>query len=177
MKCYQPIEIPNCKIISEKVYNFVIDTDIIKNQFSWNTINLNMLFKSVEELETSFDHLNLKIKTIAVIFRSPLSRGGVHIDSGIDVRALIPIKNCQGSYTKFFNVDKSKIQLKTGAAGDQYYHIPEGAIISEIASVETITPIVFDPQVPHGVWTNPNLYSPRLTLTIGFNRSPRELLN
>jgi len=177
INCFKRIELTNWEELSKKVDNYIQTTDILQKKYSWNTIDSKEILDKIPMLKTMFLEFDLKVKTIAVIFRSPLSSGGVHVDSGIGVRALIPIKNCRGSYTKFFDVDKSKIQLTTGAAGDMYHHIPESAIISEIASVETITPIMFDPQVPHGVWTNPNLYSPRLTLTIGFNRSPRELLS
>jgi hypothetical protein len=176
MKCYQPIEVPNWKIISEKVYNFVIDTDIIKNQFSWNTINPKMLFKSVEELESSFDHLNLKIKTTAIIYRKPFYQGGIHIDSGIGIRALIPIRNYEGSYTKFFDVDNDKIKISYGKEGDKFYQIPNSAVKKEIASIESKIPFVFNPQIPHGVYTNLHCNLPRLTLTIGFDKSPEELL-
>jgi hypothetical protein len=175
--CFKKIELPNWEELSSKVDSYIQTTDILQKKYTWNTIDSKEILDKIPMLETMFSEFDLKVKTIAVIFKSPLSRGGVHIDSGIGVRALIPIKNCQGSYTKFFDVDKSKIQLKTGAAGDTYYYIPESAIKTEIVSVETITPIMFDPQVPHGVWTNPNIYSPRLTLTIGFNRPPRELLS
>jgi hypothetical protein len=177
INCFKKIELTDWEDLSNGVDNYIQTTDILQKKYSWNTIDSAEILDKIPMLETIFSVYNLKVKTVAIIFRSPLSRGGIHIDSGVGIRALIPIRNYQGSYTKFFDVDKSKIQIKTGAAGDRYYDIPKSAIIAEIASVETITPIVFDPQVPHGVWTNPNLYGPRLTLTIGFNRSPRELLS
>lgn len=175
--CFKKIELTNWEELSDRVENYVQTTDILQKRYSWNTIDSTEILDKIPMLETMFSVYNLKVKTVAVIFRSPFAKGGVHIDSGTGVRALIPIKNCQGSYTKFFEVDRSKMQLATGAAGDRYYYIPEDAIKKEIGSVETTTPIVFDPQVPHGVWTNPKSYYPRLTLTIGFDRSPRELLS
>jgi hypothetical protein len=177
INCFKKIELADWEDLSSSVDNYIQTTDILQKKYNWNTIDSVEILGKIPMLKTIFSVYDLKVRTVAIILRSPLSRGGIHIDSGVGVRALIPIKNCQGSYTKFFDVDKSKIQIKIGADGDQYYHIPESAVTAEIASVETITPIVFDPQVPHGVWTNPTCHSPRLTLTIGFNRSPRELLS
>jgi hypothetical protein len=66
----------------------------------------------VPELQEAFEKYDLFIKTSAVIYRPPFYCGGVHIDGGIGIRMLMPIKNCRGSYTKFFNVDRSKIEIR-----------------------------------------------------------------
>jgi len=175
MMCFKKIEIENWKIISEKIFYFINTTDILKKKHSWNTINTENMLKLVPELQKSFEKYNLIIKTSAVIYRPPKYQGGIHIDSGVGIRALIPIQNCEESYTKFFEVDQSKIETKYGKDGDRYFHIPPSAVLKEIASIETVEPFMFDPQIPHGVYTNNNL-RPRLTFTIGFNRSPVELL-
>ena len=177
INCFKKIELTDWEDLSSKVDNYIQTTDILQKKYNWNAINSIEILDKIPMLKTIFSVYDLKVRTVAIILRSPLSRGRIHIDQRVGVRALVPIKNCQGSYTKFFDVDKSKIQIEIGDNGVQYYHIPDSAVIAEIASVETITPIVFDPQVPHGIWTNPTCHSPRLTLTVGFNRSPRELLS
>jgi hypothetical protein len=177
VNCFKKIELTDWEEISTRFDNYIQTTDILQKKYSWNTINYAEVLDKIPMLGTIFSRYNLTVNFVAVVHRSPFARGGIHIDNGTGIRALIPIRNCQGSYTKFFDVDKSKMQLQIGATGDQYHYIPATAVKTEIASVETITPIVFDPQVPHGVWTNPNCCGPRLTLTIGFTRSPRELLS
>lgn len=175
MKCFRKIEIENWKIISEKLYDFVTGTDILKNKYSWNTVDSTKLIEQIPELQLAFDKFDIIIKMTAVMYRPPLYQGGIHIDSGIGIRALIPIKNCKGSYTKFFEVDKSKITTRYTKDGSLYFHVPPGAVLTEIDSIESIEPFMFNPQIPHGVYTN-NSLEPRLTFTIGFDRSPIELL-
>jgi len=175
MNCYKHIEIENWKDISEKIFYFVKNTDILKKRHSWNTVKPSIMLEAVPELQNVFERYNLVVKTTAIIYRPPRYQGGIHIDSGKGIRVLLPIRNCEGSYTKFFKVDESKIEIKHGGEGDQYYHIPSDAVLKEIGSVETVKPFVFNPQIPHGVYANRNL-EPRLTFTIGFDRSPTELL-
>jgi hypothetical protein len=177
MKCFCPLNLKNWNIISNKTYEFILKTEILKNQWSWNSINLELFLKEVPELSDLFVNLNLQIKMAAIIYRKPFYQGGIHIDSGTEIRALIPIKNCEGSYTKFFEIDKNKIETIYGKSGDVFYHVPPAAVIKEIASIETIQPFIFNPQIPHGVFTNPKCKMPRLTLTVGFDRSPVELLS
>ena len=176
MKCYKKIEIADWKKIADQTYNYILTTGILKKCYSWNTVNSDVLIKNVPELIEKFEHFNLKIKMTAIIYRQPFYQGGIHIDSGKDIRALIPIKNYEGSYTKFFDVDKTKIVKKYGKDGDQFYQIPDSAILNEIDSIESNSPFFFNPQIPHGVFTNPKCCSPRITLTIGFDRSPEEFL-
>jgi len=176
MKCFKKIEIKNWELIAKKISLFIDTTDILKKKYSWNTVDTSSILSRVPELQTAFEKYNLIIKTSAIIYRSPLYQGGIHIDSGVGIRALIPIKNCEGSYTKFFEIDQSKIEIKYGKDGDKFFHIPQQSVLKEIGSIETVEPFMFNPQIPHGVYTNRNL-EPRLTFTVGFTRSPIELLN
>lgn len=168
MICYRKIDLERWENIALKVYDFVLETSILKDRHSWNTLDVGLLRSRIPGLFEAFGKLNLTVANAAIIYRRPFYQGGVHIDSGTGVRALIPVNNCAGSYTKFFEVDRSMIQKDQGKEQDVFYHIPDCAIVKEIASIETTTPFVFDPKIPHGVFTNPVCTGPRLTLTVGF---------
>jgi hypothetical protein len=177
MLCFKKIEIDHWETISDQVYKFVLDTDILDKKHSWNHLDVDVFLKKIPQLVDSFDQHGLQISTAAIIYRRPFYQGGVHIDSGTGIRALIPVKNYHGSYTKFFEVKKNNYNVVQGKEQDKFVEIPNSAIIKEIASVESTTPFVFDPKIPHGVFTNPRCVFPRLTLTVGFSRSPVEFLN
>lgn len=95
----------------------------------------------------------------------------MHIDERANARLLWPIRNCAGSYTRFFDVADSDIEYRTGGQGDKkfgYYHIknPRNAVM--IGSVELTQPIVFEPSIPHDVLSNVDCKEPRLTMTLAF---------
>jgi hypothetical protein len=168
MICYKYIDLENVDKISHDVYKFVIENAITKNRHSWNTLDIGWFLKKVPILTESFGKLNLTISNAAIIYRPPLYQGGVHIDSGTELRALLPVSNCAGSYTKFFEIDHNAIKISQGKENDMFYYVPDSAVRKEIASVETVVPFIFDPKIPHGVFTNPLCMQPRLTLTVGF---------
>ena len=168
MICYRKIDLEQWEDIAHQVYDFVLETSILETRHSWNTLDVDVLKCQIPDLFEAFGRLNLTVSNAAIIYRRPFYQGGVHIDSGTGIRALIPVNNCVGSYTKFFEINRSMIQKEQGMEQDVFYLVPNHAIVKEIASIETTTPFVFDPKIPHGVFTNPACTGPRLTLTVGF---------
>jgi hypothetical protein len=172
---YKYIDIENYEHISEKVYNFVLNkTQILQENATWNTLPSEKLLQDVPELLKAFESLGLKSFTaerFSIVKCNPKLNIKVHIDNDTHARILWPIKNCKGSYTKFFEVGDAYIEKKYGVKGDLYYHIEDISTAKLLESVELIKPIVFDPRIPHGVWSNPLYEEARLTLTIKFDKS------
>jgi hypothetical protein len=179
MRTYRYLSIKNHAIISDKLYQFVqTKTDILEKKWSWTTVDKDLVLAFVPELASSLELFvqSNKIAQISFIYRPPGSQGPPHIDSKKLVRILWPVKNCEGSYTKFFDLNNNEVVSKLDEEGNTYLHINDKNPMPEIHAVELNRPIVFDTGVPHGVYTNPRLTGPRISATISFDKQPKHLL-
>jgi hypothetical protein len=177
MKVYEFLTIDNQELIADKLYNYIVNhTDILKTKYDWNTLNLKEVLSFVPELVESCAKLvNHPIKMIAVIYRASGDDGKIHIDQGAaKYRLLMPVKNCQGTYTKFYDLNGNNVKELFNPNGNSYLTIEQTNPMPEIGCIELTQPIVFNSKIPHGVYTNPNLIEPRLSVTIGFNDYPIE---
>lgn len=172
---YKNIDIKNYKVISEKVNDYVVKkTSILEGKNNvWNNLNIEDTLFHVPELYEAFREMGDIIPQQLTIFK--VDPGGtitIHTDGGKYSRLLWPIKNCEGSYTKFFKVEESNIErVINNQHKSSYGHIKNPELAELIHSVELLQPIVFKPWVPHGIWTNPSLKEPRLTLTVFFDKT------
>ena len=177
MKLYKFLKVDNQELISDKLYNYVINhTDILETKYDWNTLNLKEVLTYVPELATESAKLvNSSIKMISIIYRNPSEGGKIHIDQGLaKYRLLWPVKNCQGSFTKFYDINGNKIYEKVNPNGNKFLTIEELYPFTEIGSLELTQPVIFNSKIPHGVYTNPMFTEPRLSATIGFGIYPIE---
>jgi hypothetical protein len=172
------ISVEQQQLISDKLYDYVIHhTDILKNAWQWNTLKKDDVLKFVPELAAELRKIiDADITMIAIVYRKPNEQGGIHIDNGRATRVLWPVRNCAGSYTKFFDLNGNGVIEKFGKEGDRFLDIGKTFPLKEIAAVELTSPVVFDSGIPHGVYTNPILDEPRLTATIAFNKDIKYLL-
>ena len=171
---YKFIDIPNYEVISEKVYDFIVNkTPILQEHATWHFLPKDKILHDIPELMEVFKNLgNLIPLNLSIVKCNPRSNITVHIDSDNYARLLWPIKNCNGSYTKFFEVENANIEKRYGVKKDYlYYHIKNVQDAKLLETVELTQPIVFKPWIPHGVWPNLDYNEPRLTLTIKFTKS------
>jgi len=169
---YKFIDIPEHSLISDKVYNYVLNnTDIITSNAIWNWTNQQEVLRVVPELKISMDNLQLEVERISIIKATPRATIRIHIDYDKEPRMLWPIKNCQGSYTKFFKVDPANIIEQRGVKNDIYYLITKPELAEQLDSLELVAPVMFKPWIAHGVWTNPDCAEHRLTMTIKFKNN------
>ena len=177
---FKHISVENQQIISDKLYDYVLRyTNILNNEWSWNTLKKDHVLKFVPEMITECKKIiDADITMVAIVFARPKRTVGIHIDSGNSerFRLLWPIRNCTGSYTKFFDLNGNEIIEKIGKEGDKFFTIGDKFPLIEIGAAELTTPIVFDSRIPHGVFTNPMCLGARLTATIGFAKDLRYLL-
>ena len=176
---YKFLDIPNYSLISNKIYDYVLTkTDIMTGDTVWNETNQQEILNEVPELKLVLDNLQLKVErhggeAIAIVKADPGIGIKIHMDYDTEPRILWPIRNCQGSYTKFFKVNPTNIiQQRRVVDGSIYNYLitdPESA--KQIDSLELTAPVVFTPWIPHGVWCNPDCNEPRLTMTIKFNNN------
>jgi hypothetical protein len=171
-KIFQPLDIKDHESVSEKLYQYVLNhTDILEKKVYWNTLNLEHVKQHVPELFQAVSQvITTRMFMIAIFYAPPQFSGGVHIDAGELVhRVLWPVHNCKGSYTKFFDLNGNNLVEKLSGDCDPYLSVNDVNPLTEIASVETTAPFIFNVKVPHGIYTNPEFDGPRLTATMGFD--------
>lgn len=174
MKIFQYIDVDRQQLISDRLYEYVINHTNIQNKWGWNGVNLVALKEHVpelfEELGKVVDH---EITMVAILMFRPKTVGEKHVDfEKHQYRMLWPIRNCEGSYTKFYDLNGNKLVTKFGKQGERFLAASGNKPLIELASVELVKPIVFSPKILHGVYTNPDCNEPRLTATIGFGDYP-----
>jgi hypothetical protein len=178
MKCYKKLDIPNHQSISNKLNEFVINkTRILQKKIFWTYVNVPQIFQFIPELKAITDSYAIDVAAMAVVYAPPGLEGAVHIDYAKDTRILWPVKNCHGSYTRFFNIDPEYIEVARLENNEPYYKITQVEPYDVIDELELTEPVVFDSSIAHGVYTNPNCLEPRLTFTIRSKESLSHLLN
>jgi hypothetical protein len=179
----------NYSMISKKIYNYIVNyTEILKTKSPrddwghWYSVDDKDIQSYFPELIDYFDSINLQIKYVVIIYSPAGMQGMLHIDGktrngndDLPLRCLWPIKNCEGSFTKFFDTDATNVEEKTIPSGYAYLEVLPGPI-TEIGAIELTQPVIFNPNIAHGVFTNPNFSDGRISLTIGFHNSDDQLL-
>lgn len=178
-KPYQFINVNRVNEISDKLYKYVIEkTDILEKKWDWNTLPLKEMLNYIPELaEECSKIIPAPMTMISIVHRNPQHPIGIHVDiSKYNHRVLWPIRNCQGSYTRFYDLNGNTVSIQKGKQGDAFKVISQTNPLIEIDAVELTGPIVFNTQIPHSVSVNPVCGEARLTATMGFGNFPIETL-
>jgi hypothetical protein len=164
------------EIITNKMYDYVCThTNILSiPQVSFEYIkNIDELTEYNKEFvsflkENSFP----SIDTIAIVIFYPGTKYYPHVDNTHRrFRILWPLKNCEGSYTKFYDIPESAFTVRPVPGGTTAKSVIEKKDYPVISEIELTRPVVFDSHVPHAVYPNQSILSPRLTFTVSFNES------
>jgi len=177
MKIFKHIDVENQQLISDKLYEFIATkTDILQTQDFWTHIEIDEVLAFIPELKKVCDDRNLEVYDIAIILAQPNMQGGIHRDEYPDIRWLWPVKNTQGSQTRFFDTIEDEIEWKQLPEGKLYQGVKDSYVPRQVGAFELTTPVVFDPGVAHGIFTNPEFTEPRITATIRFTKPPKYML-
>ena len=166
MNIFHYVDIPQLDQLQNQLLEWLTEQSLLTRVISWQTVSIDQLLSDVPRLGAAVKSLGTPVMA-AVIQRAAGFSGGVHIDSGLRPRLLIPVARCQGSETRFF-AQLGQGQYSQGLQGDRYRLIAADQWGQELARADLARPIVFDPQIAHGIWTNPQWTLPRITLTVGF---------
>jgi hypothetical protein len=175
MNLYKFLQVENHQLISDKIYNYIVNrTKILSTKYDWNNLNVKDVAVHVPELfEACAKLVPYEIEMLSVIYRDSGDDGKIHVDDGIRIyRLLWPIKNCQGSYTKFYDIGNNKIERRKNLNGNTFLTIVGRDPYTLIDSVELTQPLVFHTKTAHGVFTNQLVKEPRISITIGFADNP-----
>ena len=170
-------EVDNHQAISEQVYEYIINhTDILNSKRGpvfYNDISPIHMVQHVPLLEKFLNDNFLIPTTAAVIVLPPGRTNTLHVDT-VDpfVRILWPVKNCQGSLTKLYDVPRECIELTYFPleSSTTYYNIVGDRDWPLLDEIELLQPVLIDVSVAHEVNLAPNATEPRISFTLGFDR-------
>ena len=173
MKIYHYLDIVDHESISKQVYDFLRDNYDLDQFIFWNTVDHSRLLSAVADLKSAISNLNLSVAAIAIIKTKIDCK--IHVDYSGDTlggpRLLWPIRNCNGSSTRFFDVKPEWLEIVRLTNGVKYCKINNPEPLVEIDRFELNRPVIFNPQVAHGVYCNPEYDDYRYSMTISIRES------
>ena len=172
---YRKIEIDHLDTIKIKCLEYIKTQEKIyyKPQGYFLNLNFEELITYCPELLTAFNRYNI-VCIYAAAFITYRNKGiPVHVDSGTQqARINIPLENCKNTFTGFYKNGHiiPYVNPITGITAS----IITGAVLVDKVEIDQAT--VIRVKAPHSVHMDEN-HTPRVTLTIGFNRDPVFLLD
>lgn len=182
---YKFLEIDNYQKISDDIHHYLSNhTEILKFEkyCFFNHISPTHIVQHVPSLEEFLDKNSLKPTVTAVIVVPPGLENTLHVDVVEPyVRILWPIKHCQGSLTKMFDIPRECLKLHfqdNGAGGtfnpdhatSFFYQIVEQRDWPLINEFELLQPVLIDVSVAHAVHPAPDATEYRISFTMGFDK-------
>jgi hypothetical protein len=173
---YRKIEIDHLDIIKIKCLEYIkTQVDIYYNpKGSYLNLNFRELTEYCPEVLTAFNRYDIVCTYAAAFIVYRNSDMIVHVDAGNDqARINIPLENCSNTFTEFYTGGEplSFVNKITGTTATRMV----GSGVTLVDKVEIDQATVIRVKAPHMVKMD-ELRSPRLTLTLGFNRDPVFLL-
>ena len=179
-KIWKYLDIDAHQAISDEVYQYLADhTDALLGEQYFVDQSIHHMLRHCPLLTEFLNKNNLFPKRLATIVCLSHDEINIHKDfDGEDpyVRILWPVKNCQGSKTKFWKVPSDAGQLTTGGYGTRdgpgitSIAFPKNYDYEVIDEFELSSPLVFDGTYAHSIHPNPDLSGPRVSFTIGFDQ-------
>ena len=171
---YKFLDVENHQAISEEVYKYIVDhTDAMLSKNYFNDQSIHHMLSHCPLLIEFLNSRHLVPKRLATIVCANKDTLTIHKDSdGVDsyVRILWPVRNCQGSKTKIWQVPDGAGTLASDTNGILYTEFPINQERELITEFELVSPVLFDASCVHSVHPDPELSGHRISFTIGFDR-------
>ena len=164
-------------------YYHMNQTNFIPKNSFWNPLRPECLGHCLDNNLNFASGINKfgKVKEIAILFLHNDS-STLHIDHqsglnrGVKARLNIPILNCEGSYTSFFELDEKTFnQSKFSKGLTRFWDDELRNELTPVSSVELIQPTILRTSSPHSVFCVLCKF-PRISLTISFQNDVVHLL-
>jgi hypothetical protein len=166
---YKFLNINDYHLISNEVYQYTVDHTqvlLLENPFVDQDINKMLYYCPL--LNGFLNTYKLIPKRLAIIVCAENSKIKMHKDNdGIEpyVRILWPVRNCQGSRTRLWNVPDGAGTVSIDTNGIVYTDFSIDQERELIGEFELLSPVLFNASCAHSV--DP---APRKQIKIGFNR-------
>ena len=175
-KCFKFLNVKNHQILSNEIYDYLNKrTNLLSTpQLCFIDLDVKDVIKNVRSVRKFLATHKLVAKRLIIIMVPPGKTQDLHFDKHFDrlepyVRILWPIRNCQGSTTKFFNSDPAKANLYYLKNKIPYYGTGDRLTSRMIDQFELTQPLVFDSGVAHSVHTASDATKYRISFSIGFD--------
>lgn len=179
MKNYCYLDIPNFESISDQIHQHLISKyDVTKFEF-WNDVDHNAMCDAVPLLKQALGALGLTIANTAIIKTQgtcPVHVDYNTLDSDAPPRVLWPIKNCIGSRTNFFHIEREWLKERQLPNGTPYLFIDHNEPLVEIDSFELKQPAIINPNEAHNVVCDLSNKDYRISLTIETQQCLKQFL-
>ena len=168
------LNIPDHQKISDEVYKYIVDhTDALSSKNYFNDQSIHHMLSYCPLLVEFLNSRHLVPKRLATIVCANKDTLSIHKDSdGVYpyIRILWPVKNCQGSKTKIWQVPDGAGKLASDTNGILYTEFSKDQERELIDEFELVSPVLFDASCVHSVHPNTDLEEHRISFTIGFDK-------
>jgi len=155
--------------------------ELLRNKTFWNPVlieDVNTYFPELVESTCQFGQIN-EVSILVIESHSTT----LHIDHtvglnhGVMARLNIPLLNCEGSCTSFFNISQKDYDThQTTLGGTKYWTNEQRDTFIPVTSVELVQPTILRTSTPHAVFCKSCKF-PRMALTVSFKDDIVRLLD
>jgi hypothetical protein len=171
---YKFLNIDNHQVIGDEVYQYVVNhTDRLLDSHYFVDHTVHHMLSYCPLLAEFLNSRHLIPERLATIVCANNDIVSMHKDNdGVDsyVRILWPVRNCQGSMTKLWQVPDGAGKLTSDTNGILYTEFTMDQPREQIGEFELSLPLVFDASCVHSVHPNTDLDGHRISFTIGFDK-------
>ena len=171
---YKFLNISNYEKLSNEVYDYLSKRTTLLSDprpIFFTDLDVKDVIKNVRSVRAFLARHKLVAKRFMIIIVPPGNQTqNLHFDRLEPyVRILWPIRNCQGSTTKFFNSDPAKSRLAYLENKIPYYDPSDFLTSRMIDQFKLTQPLVFDSGVAHSIHTASDVTKHRISFSIGFD--------
>jgi hypothetical protein len=148
----------------------------------WNKINTVDLIRAVPEIPEFYRSIGLKLREAAITVWNSHKNVPLHIDElPVTAKINFPILNTEHTYNEWYQVPEkllNSVDPIINQFGAAYYDLSEIDLnqCSLIDSVELLTPVIFNSQIPHRIRITEQAKFPRIVMPCTFFEQPIDRL-
>lgn len=147
----------------------------------WNPIDKAQVAQRVPDLIAGLQPYGV-VREMAILVLRANQQSTLHTDhtvglnNGVKARINIPILNCEGSITAFFDLPPTvRSNYQSNAGGTKWWPPHYRELYKPVSSVSLTAPTIIRTAEPHTVYCNTNNY-PRITLTMSMEEDVERFL-
>lgn len=178
---FKEIDLDNYDLVLDQCRTYIKSNSKIYNRelakASAYSIPIHILSQACPELKSSFIKYGLHVVTASAYVMYKPEHTSLHVDlCRTKSRINLPIFNCEGTYLNFYS--NAKTMLVTNPdSGYKNLHVtnPDECIVEAALELKKATVVLITE--PHKVILPTGSVTPRITLSLGFDKDPTYLLS
>jgi hypothetical protein len=168
MKYFQYLDL-DWEPVSKKLKQFVLENKEYYKTPGWKNIDVCKIIDVYPDIIRMLKPLNV-LPINASLFISHSAKSGIHKDNTThnSRRILIPIMNCEHSFTRFYTTEQD-FTLKVNDNGVPYYGNINPDLCTFVEEFRLDRAVAIRPKEPHNVVSD-ELFLPRISCPININK-------